>query len=423
MIRRAALALAALAWAAVASANPQAPAYDPEDLARVQSRYTPGILSNLREVILPRLDPADAARLAGVAWDFPLTHEQDPFAFAAGDGTVVMSAASILFLDDISIAAAWLNGNGYSLASLTDYVTMLKYGRLGDRPPRPLDALCIPADALDDPAIADTAGIQFDVAMVFIMLHELGHIRHAHRGNDPRRAALSRAEEAEADRFALEGLRRLGASPAPMIPIFTVWAHMALNRGDVASDADLAAHLAADTHPLLSSRIADIAGMLEGDPVMGPLAGRILSRIVATLDTPEVQQVMAVAGATALRANLAPRRPDEFLGTPCGYAPDGQAFSGPYDGWLTIEGEAFDVSLVLRRKGEVVRGASSYGAGTTEIDGLVEDGTLDYRWSLGGLSGRGRLTLGPDGALSGTWGNGASATDGGRAELRRRDPP
>ncbi len=420
----AALAVGAVLTGATAEANPAAPAYDEVDLVRVQSRYSPGILGNFYDVILPRLDPAHAERLAGVAFEFPLTVDQaEPMAFYAAGQTVTMSAASILFLDDVSTAAAWLNENGYTLASLTDYVSMLKYGALGDRPPKPLEALCIPADALDDPGVGATADVQFNVGMVFIVLHELAHILYAHPGYDGVDPAEARANEAEADRFALDALRRLEASPLPMVPLFTVWAHMATNRGDFANEAELEAHLAGQTHPLHSTRIADIAAMLGEEESMVALSGQVLDQIVGTLDTEGVQQIMAVAGATALEANLAPRRLGEFLGTPCGYVADGQEFSGPYDGVMTIQGDEFEVSLVLRRNGTDVRGASNFGVATHIVEGATDGATLSYRWHAGDFFGRGELALGPDGALSGSWGTDDSATDGGAIALYRRDPP
>jgi hypothetical protein len=420
----AALAVATMLAVGTAEANPYAPAYDDSELSRVQSGYSAGILGNFRDVILPRLDPAQADQLSGVTFDFPLTVDQaEPMAFYSSGQTVTLSATSIRFLDDVSTAAAWLNENDYSLASLTDYVSMLKYGVLGDSPPKPLDALCVPADALNDPDVAATADVQFNVGMVFIMLHELAHVLYAHPGYDGVDPAVARANEAEADRFALDGLRRLDASPLPMIPLFTVWAHMAANRGDFRSEAELQAHLARQTHPLHSSRIADIAAMLAEEDASAALAGQVLDQIVTTLDTEGVQQIMALAGVTALEANLAPRRHGEFLGTPCGYVPDGQDFSGVYDGVMTIGGVEFGVNLVLNRNGTTVRGASSYGAATYVIEGEIAGDWLAYRWSAGDLSGRGQLALGPSGGLSGTWGENSSANSGGTVALSRRDPP
>jgi hypothetical protein len=405
-------------------ANPVAPSYDEADLVRVQSRYPDGIIGNFRDVILPRLDPADAAALRGVTFEFPLTvDEAEPMAFFTSGKTIVMSAASLLFLDDLATAAAWLNENGYSQASLTDYASMLKYGRFGDMPPKPLEALCIPATALDEPRVEETATIAFNVAAVFILLHELGHVLYQHPGYQGIDPDVARANEAQADRFALDGLARLDASPLPMIPYFTVWAHMAQNAGDFASPAELDAHLASLTHPLDSRRIAALVDDLRTDPVTESLAGPVLDQIVATLELPGIQEIMATVGGTGTEANLAPRRHGEMLGTPCGYVGDGQDFSGPYDGVMTINNEDFPVSLILTRNGSSVLGTTSFGMATYAIDGETDGTQLGYRWYVDDVAGRGFVTLGPGGALSGTWGSGGSEDDGGTIELTRRAVP
>ena len=40
---------------------------------------------------------------------------------------VTMSAASLKFFDDFCVAIAWLQANGYSIETASDYVSMLKY--------------------------------------------------------------------------------------------------------------------------------------------------------------------------------------------------------------------------------------------------------------------------------------------------------
>jgi hypothetical protein len=425
MIAHAAIAVTAIACAvSVAAANPVAPTYDGADLFRVQSRYPDGILGNFRDVIMPRLEASDAAALNNVNFEFPLTVDAaEPMAFYTAGDTIVMSAASLLFLDDLATAAAWLNENGYSQASVTDYASMLKYGRFGDAPPEPLEALCIPATALDDPGVDETATTAFEVAVIFVLLHELGHVLYRHPGYQGIDPDVARANEAQADRFALDGLARLDASPLAMINYFTVWAHMAQNAGDFASTAEFEAHLASRTHPLDSLRIASLVDDLRTDPVTESLAGPVLDQIVATLELPGVQEIMATVGGTGTEANLAPRRFGEMLGTPCGFVGDGQDFSGPYDGVMTINDEGFPVSLILTRNGSSVQGTTSFGVATYVIEGATDGVQLGYRWYVNDVAGRGVLGLGPDGALTGTWGSDGSEDNGGSIELHRRAVP
>ncbi len=419
--RAAIFVVALLAQTLTVSANPAAPTYDEAGLIRVQQGYAPGILGNFRDVILPLLDPADAAALADVKFEFPLQYDEaEPFAYFATGRTVVMSAASIRFLDDLTTAAAWLHSNGYAQNSLTDYVSMLKYGVLGDRPPMPLAALCVPANALDDPKVKSIADNGFNTAVVFIMLHELGHILYQHpgyRGVDP---AVARANEEEADHFALAGLRRLNASPRAMIPFFTLMAFAAKNRGDFEDEATFNAYLSERTHPLDAHRIARLAESLKQESGMAELADQISQQIVGGLQRQGVQQLMTAIGRTALEVNLAPRRHNEKLGTPCDMINDGQDFSGPYDGEMTTYGSEVDVSMILRRRGSSVSGFLSFGVATFTIQGQTDSGTLHYRWFADENSGNGILQLNEGGVLSGTWGNGSSALDGGTLTLHRR---
>jgi hypothetical protein len=405
-----------------AAAGSASPAFDEAQLMRVQQRYTPGILENFREVILPRLEPDDATALRDVTIEFPLRVEgAEPFAFFTSGGKITMSAASILFLDELATAAGWLNAHGYAQNSVTDYASMLKYGKLGDHPPSPLKALCIPENAMEDAKTKSTADEGFNVAAIFVLLHELGHVLHRHPGYENIAPEAARANEAEADRFALDGLRRLNATPLAMIQYFTVMAHMAQNRGDFASQEAFNAYLGARTHPLDSGRIAQLAESLKQEPGMAALAGQILEQITGTLEREGVQSIMSVIGDTGLEANLAPRRANEKLGTPCGWVDDGQDFSGPYDGTMMINGVEFDVSLILSRSGSSVRGASSFGVATYSVDGEIDGGTMFYRWFAGDVSGNAVLNLAPDRTLSGMWASKDSPEDGGAVALRRRE--
>jgi len=64
-----------------------------------------------------------------------------------------------------------------------------------------------------------------------------------------------------------------------------------------------------------------------------------------------------------------------------------------------------------------VMGSYSFGAGFARLEGTLQGSTLNYRWRLPPDSGTGRITLG--GAdYRGTWGSGASATNGGTILLR-----
>jgi hypothetical protein len=64
---------------------------------------------------------------------------------------------------------------------------MLKYGepeRFGGRYPAPLPALQIPGDALGDSVVDEQAQKLLKSAIIFLVLHELGHVLHGHPSYD-----------------------------------------------------------------------------------------------------------------------------------------------------------------------------------------------------------------------------------------------
>ena len=439
-LRATLLAVAALClmpFAAQGEARSYASLYDDAELEHWAGRYRPGIMSNLEQVIRPALTRAELRGLDRLRIDIPLRaasgHPLD--FYALGSGAVVLPAMSLKFLDDISVAFAWLNRNGYSVETVQEYVGMLKYGREADfgRWPPPLRALRIPDDALSDPAVDGLAQKIFKSAVVFVLLHEMGHVLHGHPGYGPGvRRVDARANETEADAFALEVMRRLPAQPTGMFLVFQLMAYAGPNRGDFDSDADWRRAAEEATHPVTPDRMRAIAALLRrhADAFALEYENRATGRqnvlftadqidqVADILSDPDLQRLVATTSRRATLAGLAPRRHGELLGTEGGPAGAAADFSGAYGGSVEIGGETFDAQIVLVRNGDRVSGMFSIGAGIGQIDGRIEGGTLYYSWRAGPDTGRG--TMKADGpGLSGRWGRGRSAEDGGAWRMRR----
>ena len=446
--RAARLGAAAIALAAALLLGPAAAAaaergyaslYDDAELAHWAERYRPGILSNLDEVLRPVLTRDELRGLRDLRVDIPLRaasgHPLDFYALASG--TVVLPAMSLKFLDDLSVAFAWLNRNGYSPETVQEYVGMLKYGREADfgRWPEPLRALRIPDDALTDPAVDGLSQKIFKSAVIFILLHEMGHVLHGHPGYGPLvRRADARANEAEADAFALEVMRRLPAQPTGMFLFFQLMAYAGPNRGDFDGDAAWRQAMGQATHPVTPDRMRAIADILRrhADGFAIEYENRRTGRenvlftadqialVAETLSDPDLQKLVAMTSRRVTLAGLAPRRHGEKLGgAPAATA---AAFAGAYDGSIEIEGQAFDVRLVLVRDGQRVSGLFSIGAGVGELDGVIDGETLFYAWRSGGDAGRGTMAREGDG-LAGRWGYRDSAVDGGAWRVRPAASP
>jgi len=303
-------------------------------------------------------------------------------------------------------------------------------GRRG-RPPKPLQALCIPAESSIDPKIVERATRAFNVAMVFVLLHEYGHVLHRHPGNAAVPPAVSRTNEQAADRFALDVFTRLRDVPIGVAILFFTMSYLHENRADFGSDDAYRASLAGRTHPVSPERLQAFAqnlteqadayakSFLRGAQMSSVSLALQVTQFAYLLGDPGVQQLSARIGRTVRPIDLAPRPKGRHLSAPCdGRMTSGRAYDGTLRGKFFAGRTDFDVDVVLQESRDEVNGSFSYGAGYGSMNGKVAGDTLSYRWTLGPDIGGGAMTL-RDGTYRGTWGNGGSASNGGTFELQK----
>jgi len=432
-VRRAALALVVFAAVAARAAD-YSSLYDDALLSRKAPIYQEGLKSNFETVFLPKMTPAERQAVSHLVISVPLRGmDRSPFDFyTMRDGTVTMPAMSIRFLADLALAYTWLEVNGYSMEPVADYVSMLKYqsaDRFGGRYPDPRRALGIPANAESDPNVDQISLALFNQALMFTLLHEAGHVRYGHPGYGPGvPRAAARANEEQADRFALEIMRRAGQPIPGLLLFFVSMAHFVPHRADFDSQAKYDAYLAQATHPLTSDRVRTMSafirehaadfGRLQLNPARAAqsirkVADDIDRAVVPVLADVDQQRLAAARGRAMTLAGLQPRRPGEML------APERlsatRPFDGTYDGEFTSGGGSIAIRVVLQRRGDTVTGRYSYGASEGEITGVVKDGVLHYTWREPGAQGRAVARATADGAgMSGTWGYGDASEGGGR---------
>ncbi|MCC0028797.1 MAG: M48 family metalloprotease [Brucellaceae bacterium] len=405
------------------------PDYPQSELAEWQQRYPRGILANYREVILPRLDEADRAKLAGLRFEFPLSiPSREPYAYAADTQgrTIYMSVQSLKFFDELSIAMAWLDRSGFAVQSALNYLTVLRHWDRAGSPPRPFEAMCVPDDVLDNTDVDSLSQKMFATAIFFVMVHEIGHVVHAHGGYEGISREEARRREEEADAFALKVLARTGDLPLGVVTLFLSMTYLQESRTDFSSDQAHQLALAARTHPLSAERLTTFAGQLSEEarnftdsglsPVaIAAVAGQVLQ--VATLSL-EIERLTALTAPTLTPADLGPMRPGDLLARSCQpLEGTGQPFAGRMKGTVTVDSEDWDIDAELSRTGDRVTGRSSYGVGISRLEGFVDGNTLHYRWQLGEDTGRGVLTRIGE-SYVGTWGEGESEADGGTLQLK-----
>jgi hypothetical protein len=416
--------------------------YDKKTLTYWGEQMPPGINENLREVVWPKLTQEEKEKLAGVVLSFPPEDSQHPMNFYAPAGgqrkTVVMPISSLRLYGDLAMAYAWLNTNKYNLDPVTDYLAMLKYqwpAKLTTKPYRPMEVLGIPANAREDSHVYDVFQRAFGTCVVFVMAHELGHLYYRHPSYDAVGVEVARANEEQADQFALEIMRRIGEAPLGMPLFFTILAHLEPYSGD----AGYLENRARSRHPVTASRIRAIARALEkssedysrtsANPAKKSLdiknVAKELDVIAVSLEDNGVQELLRQKGLSAQPELLRQRRPGENSSTAPGESTGSHVlFSGAYQGdWIDAKGTSFSGELILKRQGENVTGTFSFGAGSVTLKGVIDGERLYYNWKWGTeYFGKGVLQAAtPTGEeLSGTWGYTKADTGAGTWRLQRK---
>jgi hypothetical protein len=293
----------------------------------LKSRVDPyrEVISDKLNVYLAAMPPTQRAALYGIKLDIPLRDDDhNAFGFVAYKDRVLLPAMSIRFLADLALAQAWLVMHGYAVSTVYDYISMIKY----QQPPpggwpEPGAALQIPANAADDPMVDQLSLQLFNQALDFVILHELGHVVLEHPGYDSTATRYEvRANEAEADSFALNIMRRVGEPPVGVPFLFALFSHMDRNRADYNDKSAYDLAISQATHPLSSKRMRDAAAVIRANAQdfaklqVNPERARSrvaevarqVDDIADQLDDLKVQRAIAQRAILLRVTNLAPRR-------------------------------------------------------------------------------------------------------------------
>ncbi|MFZ2171853.1 MAG: hypothetical protein WAW61_19710 [Methylococcaceae bacterium] len=367
--------------------------YDPATLEQSRADYERTTRNIVTRLIEPILSTKEKRRLAGkLEIRFPLYSDRKsptPLDFYAPNTHVAAPIFSLKFLDDLCTAYAWLQVNGYSIETVSEYTAPLLKRRGHISPP--LKALQIPADALNDPLVNDQAQKHFVTARTFILLHELGHLYWGHQGS-------SISNEQKADEFAARLMADIPLQPLGMLVFFLVDAHWAY---------------AETTHPLSGARVRALADHIK-DPELAQAfrdLGTCTNQTNDTcIDDPDIRDGFAITAEAQNEFGLAPRRsgelPSHELSSKSGTHGTQSIFEGRFVGESgLIGGSKYQTQVDFQRHGNKVKGDYSFGIGIGWITGEVTGNTLAYQWTWAGNSGFGTLVTSDDGeTFSGKWG-------------------
>jgi hypothetical protein len=370
--------------------------YDQATLEYWGSRYQRSTTRILDEIVWPVLLSEEKLALRGKPrLEFPQVAaglaRNHPLAFyvpASGD-RIIFPMLSLKFLDDLCTAYAWLQINDYSLETISEYTAILAYSHPPPEGfPPPLEALGITENALDNRAVDELALGHFVTARTFILLHEMGHIRHRH---GERSTTEPVKKEQEADLFAVTVMKRTSLPPLGIVVYFLADAHWS---GFPASGSD--------THPLSGTRVAALA-----DHVDDPKLAQNLRQLGEFFDDPDIRAGFVATGREGDLAALCPRRVGELpqhCRTPLVLC--GNLLTGTYRGEFVqfSEADALAIELVLERYGDNVTGTFTFGLGFGRLIGTIRNSKLDFDWMWVSNYGKGSFTAQADGSFTGTWG-------------------
>jgi hypothetical protein len=184
--------------------------------------------------------------------------------------SVTIPIISAKFFDDICVAMASMEKYRCNKLLASDYIGMIRYqnpgGMPGRRFPAPLNAMRIPANALEDNYVYDVSGKALKSGIYFLMAHELAHVLYQHRGYGTISALQAQRQETQADNFALNLMKRISVAPVGMSIFFMIASRFELAPGDFPSFSAYESYLrTSSTHPLTSQRLINIANYIQNN--------------------------------------------------------------------------------------------------------------------------------------------------------------
>ena len=410
--------------------------YPNESLRYWSTRYPENVKWNFHELMLSKLRQAESNHAYNSTLMFPLRPDSmldgTPFSFYASvaEKKIYVPISAIKFIDDVSIAAAWLERNNYSLETLIDYISILKYGVNRFPPgqvPDPIKALHVPEKAYEQDQWVDELSQKIlKSIMVWILGHELGHIIYQHPPYKDVSFSTSQQCEKEADAFATDMFRRIGTAPAGMVILFTLFTSFFRHRGDFSNDTDWEKYLRDSTHPVSNERLLLIANEFLKNPEtfvgaepnvfkatqLVTTIGKEAKKIAEIMNSSKMQIFLTARALSVDINSLHPRRIGENPITEEGYSdqyftdmPFSGIYTGNYKRFLTDGSEeTLNATVVFYRKGTRITGRFSFGVGVGELNGYMENHELNYNWIWGGANGKGKLKANDNKSFKGTWG-------------------
>jgi len=292
--------------------------YGASSLEKQRPRLRHDVDLVIAQEIQPFLTAEQAHAFSNIQLDLPVSAPPDanPFdVYSPGEGRITLPLLTIAFVEDMAEAYSWLWANRYSSRTVDEYLGMLSNRSPSDFPdnryPSPLIALHIPANAMEDPAVAKMTERVRGTTLSFILLHQFGHFSYRTSAEEAVLKHGLEADEEFADAFALEVMKKNSETPAGLLMLIHGMMYLPT--------------VAPKNHPISKPRLKAMADFLdirvrefsEGRPdrrlatvAIESLAGHIRQAAAFLADTTG-QQLWAEQSRKTTIADLAPRHLSE----------------------------------------------------------------------------------------------------------------
>jgi hypothetical protein len=402
--------------------------YPREKLQADAARWGEQIRAEYHDTIHPQLSDQERGALGGTKIEVPISGPKgDPFEFYSDGSTIYLPALSLRFYSDLCVANAWLNAHGFDGTTVRDYVGWLfKQAAASSRAPLPpvFRTLGVPDNAREEAGVTNRADRNFGNTIVFLLVHELGHVLKKHRMDlsDP---IQKRNQEIEADQFAIEAMRRIGQVPLGLELWFDVerFRHVEgvqhAAAGKFPTEAEWQKYIAGLDHPVTNERLEAITVAIEKAP--DSFARNQTNQALWTERWKNFAQYFGLAvprwttnpvARMAEYSRVQKLHAEDLKPRKTAFTIPGTEHEPGFNGLFAVRRTAADgkqdrVDLLLLRMGDEVTGGYSNGKVDGFIEGNIKDGVLDFTWREGDINGHGIAESQGD-TLRGTWGTGGA---------------
>lgn len=227
--------------------------YPQDQLIKAQEAYTTTIHTLLFQDIRQHLSINEWQTLSKIKVNLPLkSNIYGFFDYSTNltSGKIIIPTLSIKFFDDLAVAFSWYEHHQLDKREIIDYITRIYDSN--HSPISPFLALGIPENAREINIIVDNAAQKkLKSALIFLLLHDLGHWHFHHTPYSIISNQRVQAQEKQADEFALEIMARMHIIPQGMVHWFTVT--VLLTNPHIVK------------HPISRNRLHDIAHWLKSN--------------------------------------------------------------------------------------------------------------------------------------------------------------